>query len=99
MQYLAMVIVFPRFSSLFDICIIFMNMQMRLSSHRASASINLSYDITGSTTKCQNDGLGLKLVHLKILNDFLPFFIVSLKLMNMQIRSFALLTIKRKDYI
>ena len=84
MQYLAMVIVFfSRFSSLFDILVIFMNMQMRLSSYRASSSINLSNDITGSITECHNGSLGTKLVHLWIFNDVLPFFIFSLKLMNM----------------
>ena len=61
--------------------------------------MNLSYEITGSITKCHNGILNLKLVNLWIFNDFLPFFIFSLKFMNMQIRSFALLTIKRKDCV
>ena len=56
-------------------------------------SINLSYDITGSITKCHNASL----VHLWFLRDFfLPFFIFSLKLMNMQIRQFELLTTGKK---
>ena len=33
-------------------------------------SINLSYDITGSISKCHNDSLGLKLVYLCIFNGF-----------------------------
>ena len=39
--------------------------------------MNLSYEITGSITKCHNGILSLKLVHLWIFNDFLPFFIFS----------------------
>ena len=75
MQYLAMGIFFPRFFSLFDIFINFMNVQMRQFSYRTRASINVSYDITGSITKCHNGSLGLKLVYLWILKTFLPLFI------------------------
>ena len=52
-----------------------MNVQMRQFSYRTRASINLSYDITGSITKCHNGSLDLKLVHLWILKTFLPFSI------------------------
>ena len=74
MQYLAMDIVFPHFSSLFDILLIFMNMQMRYFSFRTRSSIDLSYNITGSITKCHNDSLGLKLVHLWKFRDFFAIF-------------------------
>ena len=55
-------------------------------------SINLSFYITGSITKCHNVSLGLKLVYLWILTIFLSFVMFSLKFMNMQIRYLALLT-------
>ena len=42
-------------------------------------SIDLSYDITGSITKCHNDRLGLKLVYLWIFNDFSVIFNVFIK--------------------
>ena len=38
-------------------------------------SIYLSYDITGSISKCHNDSLGLKFVYLWIFNDFSVIFI------------------------
>ena len=60
-------LVFPH---LLTVLLIFMNMQMRRFSYRPRSSIHLSYNITGSTTKCQNDSLGLKLVYLWIF----PFF-------------------------
>ena len=59
-------LVFPHFLTFL---LIFMNMQMRRFSYRPRSSIHLSYNITGSTTKCQNDSLGLKLVYLWI---FIP---------------------------
>ena len=43
-------------------------------------SINLSYDITGSITKCHNDSLGLKLVYLGTFNDFSVIFNVFFKI-------------------
>ena len=78
-------LVFPHFLTLL---LIFMNMQMRRFSYRPRSSIHLSYNITGSTTKCQNDSLGLKLVYLWIFYVFLSFLMFSLKLMNMQIKKF-----------
>ena len=42
-------------------------------------SIDLSYDITGSITKCHNDRLGLKLVYLWIFNNFCVIFKVFIK--------------------
>ena len=74
MQCHAMDIVFPHFSSFLTFLLIFMNMQMRYFSYRTRSSIDLSYNITGSITKCHNDCLGLKLVHLWNFKDFLPFF-------------------------
>ena len=77
----------PHFPSLFDI---FINLNEYANEifflKRTRSSINLSYDITGSITKCHNDSLGLILVHLWIFKYFSPFFIVSLNSMNMQIR-------------
>ena len=75
MQYLAMdmfSLVFPHFLTFL---FIFMNMQMRQFSYRTRSSIDLSDESTGSIAKCHNDSLGLKLVHLWIFKDFLPFFI------------------------
>ena len=43
-------------------------------------SINLSYDITGLLTKCHNDCLGLKLVYLRIFDDFSVVVIVFIKI-------------------
>ena len=57
-----------------------MNMQMIQFSFRLMASIHLSYAITGSIIKCQNDSLGLKLVYLWILTIFLSFFNVFIKI-------------------
>ena len=48
-------------------------MQMRYFSYRTRSSIDVSYNITGLITKCHNDSLGLKLVHLWKFKD-LPFF-------------------------
>ena len=42
---------------------------MRSFSFRRMTSMNLSYDITGSITKCHNDSLDLKEVY-----GFLRFF-------------------------
>ena len=47
---------------------------MRYFSYRTRSSIDLSYDITGSITKCHNDSLGLKLVHLWNFKDFSVIF-------------------------
>ena len=44
------------------------------------ASINLSYDITGSRTKCHNDSLGLKEVYLWIFYDFSVIFNVFIEI-------------------
>ena len=44
------------------------------------ASIDLSYDITGSIIKCHNDSLGLKLVYLLILMIFSVIFHVFIKI-------------------
>ena len=71
-----------------------MNILMRSFSFRRMPSMNLSYDITGSVTKCHNDTLDLKEVYLWIFYDFLSFLMFSLKFMNMQIRLHALLTIR-----
>ena len=84
MQYLAMDIVFPIFPQFLTFLLIFMNMQMRYFSYRTRSSIDLSYNITSSITKCHNDSLGLKLVHLWNFKDC--FAIFHEKLMNMQIR-------------
>ena len=43
-------------------------------------SINLSYDNTGSITKCYNDSLGLKLVYSWIFHDFSVIFIFFIKI-------------------
>ena len=51
-----------------------MNMQMRYFSYRTRSSIDLSYNITGTITKCHNDSLGLKLVHLWNFKDFFAIF-------------------------
>ena len=87
--------IFPRFSSFFDIFIYFHEYANKTISYRTRSSIDLSDDSTGSIAKCHNDSLGLKLVNLCIFKDFCHF---SLKLINMQIRYFALLTIERKGY-
>ena len=57
---------------------------MRSFSFRRMTSINLSYDITGSITKCHNDSLDLEEVW--IFYDFSVIFKFSLKFVNMQIR-------------
>ena len=64
-------LVFPH---ILTFLLIFMNMQMRKCSCRPRTSINLSYTITGSITKCQNDSLGLKLDYLWIFNAFSAIF-------------------------
>ena len=43
-------------------------------------SINLSYDITGSITKCHNDSLGLKEAYLWIFYDFSVIFNIFIKI-------------------
>ena len=58
---------------------------MRSFSFRRMTSIHLSYDITGSITKCHNDSLDLEEVY-GFFTIFLSFFMFSLKFMNMQIR-------------
>ena len=58
---------------------------MRSFSFRRMTSINLSYAITGSITKCHNDSLDLKEVY-GFFTIFLSFLMFSLKFMNMQIR-------------
>ena len=55
-------------------------MQMRSFSYRTRSSINSSFDITGSITKCHNDSLGLKLVHLLIFKDSSAIFHVFMKI-------------------
>ena len=57
-----------------------MNMSMKTFSFRRISSINLSYDITGSITKCHNDSLDLKEVYLWIFYDFSVIFNVSIKI-------------------
>ena len=52
---------------------------MRLFSFRRMTSINLSYDITGSITKCHNDSLDLK-VYLSIFYDVSVIFNVFIKI-------------------
>ena len=75
---------FPHFPSIFDIYVHeYVN---EIFSFRRMTSINLSYDITGSRTKCHNDSLGLKEVYFWIFTIFLSFLIFSLKFMNLQIR-------------
>ena len=49
-------------------------MQMRYFSYRTRSLIDLSYNITGSITKCHNDSLGLKLVHLRNFKDVFAIF-------------------------
>ena len=58
---------------------------MSLFSFRRMTSINFSYDITGSITKCHNDSLDLKEVN-GFFTIILSFLMLSLKFMNMQIR-------------
>ena len=70
-------LVFPHFLTFL---LIFMNIQMRRFSYRPRSSIHLSYNITGSTTKCQNDSLGLKLVYLWIFYVFSVIFNVFIKI-------------------
>ena len=43
-------------------------------------SINMSYDITGSITKCHNDRLGLKLVYLWMFYYFSVILNVFIKI-------------------
>ena len=57
-----------------------MNMQMRISSYRHRSSINLSFDITGSITKCHNDSPGLTLADLWLLQDFSAIFYAFIKI-------------------
>ena len=64
-------LLFPHFLT---VLLFFMNMQMRLFSYRTRSSIYMSYDITGSITKCHNDILGLKLVYLWGFKDFSAIF-------------------------
>ena len=47
---------------------------------RRMTLINLSYDITGSITKCHNDSLGLKEVYLCFFYDFSVIFNVFIKI-------------------
>ena len=63
-------LVFPHFLTLL---LIFMNMQMRRFSYRPRSSIHLSYNITGSTTKCQNDSLEPE---ISLFMDFLRFSVI-----------------------
>ena len=65
-------------------------MQMRFT-FRPTASISLSYSITGSITNCHNYILGVKLDYLCLTRFFLSFINVSFKCMNMHIIYFALL--------
>ena len=64
-------LVFPQFSI---VLLIVMNMQMRSFSFRHRSSINLTYDLIGSITKCHNNSMVLK-VYLWIFKDFLSFSI------------------------
>ena len=48
--------------------------------YRTRSSINLSYDITGSITKCHNGSLGLKLVHLWIFKDFFAILHIFIRI-------------------
>ena len=48
--------------------------------------MHLSYDITGSITKCHRDDLGLKSVYLWIFNVFSVILRFSLKFTKIQIR-------------
>ena len=69
------------FSLLLTFLLIFMNMQMISFSFRRMTSINLSYDITGSITKCHNDSLDLKEVYLWIyFYDFTVIFNVFIQI-------------------
>ena len=43
-------------------------------------SMNLSYDITGSRTKCHNDSLGLEEAYLWIFYDFSVIFNIFIKI-------------------
>ena len=71
-------------------------MQMKYFLYRTGSSINLSYDITDSITKCHNDSLGLKLVHFSIFKYVLPFSFIFMK-----INEYAnkILTRRRKGYV
>ena len=73
-----------------------MNMQMSYFSFKPMSSTDLSHDNTASITKCHNNSLGLTLVYLLILTIVLSFLMNSLKIMNMQIRYLALLTINKR---
>ena len=54
---------------------------MRSFSFRRMTSINLSYDITGSITKCHSDSLDLKEVYLwGFFYDFSVIFNVFFKI-------------------
>ena len=52
-------------------------------SFRLMTSINLPYVIAGSITKCRNDRLGLRLVHLLIFDVFSVSFYVFIKIHDM----------------
>ena len=43
---------------------------MRQFSFRPITSVQLSYDITSSIAKCNNDSLGMKLAYLLNFNEF-----------------------------
>ena len=57
-----------------------MNMQMISFLYRPMTSIHLSYDITGSITKCHIDSLVLKLVLLMVSQCFFCHFNVFIKI-------------------
>ena len=59
-----------------------------------------SSGIIGAITMCHNGSLGMKLAHLLFICVLFSMVLVfSLKLMNMQIRSFALFIIQYQAYI
>ena len=69
-----MAIVFPLFfSSSFGIFIKIHEYANKIIFIRPLTSKHLSYDSTGSVTKCHSDSLGLKLVYLWNVNVFLSF--------------------------
>ena len=73
-----------------------MKIQIIYFSYRYMTSIILSSGIIGAIT-CQNGCLGMKLDHL--LCVFPVNLVFSLKIMNMQIRSFAFFIIQYQAYV
>ena len=72
---------FPHFSFILTFLLLFMNILMRSFSFRRMPSMNLSYDITRSITKCHNDTLDLKKsLFMDFFYDFSVIFNVFIKI-------------------